>query len=595
MRAVNEFSDPGQRCMADRENHLKIDLMTEIIFNRNACHIRGLPVRLILFDQKSFFMAKQIDYDQDARKKLKTGVDRLAKAVVITLGPRGRNVVFEKMDGSPQMSCDGVTVARQIDLEDPVENLGVKMIRDAAIRIAEAAGDGTTTATLLAHRMIDAGLKRVEAGINPLEIKKGIDKAVRIVVERLKRLAIPVGTDSAKIEQVAGISAGNNAEIGKLIADAMKKAGKEGVITIEEAKGFETYVEVVEGMQFDRGYVSPYFVTDPEKMNIVYDSPYILLYDKKISGMKALLPLLDKISQANSPLLIVSEELEGEALAVLVVNKLRGVLKVVAVKAPGYGDRRKEMLEDVAVLTGGTVISEEKGLKLENAEITHLGRCNKIVITKDKTTIVGGLGDKQAIQGAIAQIRAQIKTVTSDYDKEKLQERLAKLSGGVAVVYVGASSEIELNIKKDIVDDALNATRAAMEEGIVPGGGVAYLRCMKDLEAIKDLAEDEKVGVEIVKKVLEEPLKQIVVNAGLEAADVLQRVKAGENDFGFNAKNENYENLLETGIIDPVKVSRLALEYAASVAGMFITTECVIVKKPEKKDAGILATPEEVL
>jgi len=540
-------------------------------------------------------MAKQIDYDLDARKKLKSGVDRLAKAVVITLGPRGRNVVFEKMDGSPQMSCDGVTVAKQIELEDPVEEMGVRMIRDAAVRIAEAAGDGTTTATLLAHRMIDTGLKRVEAGINPLEIKSGIDKAVKVVVEKLKKQAIPISTDSAKIEQVASISAGNNPEIGKLIADAMKKAGKEGVITIEEAKGFETYVEVVEGMQFDRGYLSPYFVTDAEKMNIVYENPYLLLYDKKISGMKEMLPLLDKISQANNPLLIIAEDVEGEALAVLVVNKLRGVLKVAAVKAPGYGDRRKEMLEDIAVLTGGTVISEEKGLKLENAEITHLGKCTKILITKDKTTIVGGLGDKKAIEGAIAQIRSQIKTVTSDYDKEKLQERLAKLTGGVAVVYVGASSEIELNVKKDIVDDALNATRAAMEEGIVPGGGVAYLRSLKDLETMKDINEDEKVGVEIVRKALEEPLKQIVMNAGLEEAEILQRVKAGENDFGFNAKTEKYEQLLETGIIDPVKVSRLALEYAASVAGMFITTECVIVKKPEKKDSTIIASPAEVM
>jgi len=540
-------------------------------------------------------MAKQIDYDLDARKKLKSGVDRLAKAVIITLGPRGRNVVFEKMDGSPQMSCDGVTVAKQIELEDPVEEMGVKMIRDAAVRIAEAAGDGTTTATLLAQRMIDTGLKRVEAGINPLEIKRGIEKAVKVVVEKLKQQAIPVSTDSAKIEQVASISAGNNPEIGKLIADAVKKAGKEGVITIEEAKGFETYVEVVEGMQFDRGYLSPYFVTDPEKMNIVYENPYILLYDKKISGMKEMLPLLDKISQANNPLLIIAEDLEGEALAVLVVNKLRGVLKVAAVKAPGYGDRRKEMLEDIAVLTNGTVVSEEKGLKLENAEITHLGKCGKILITKDKTTIVGGAGDKKAIEGAIAQIKAQIKTATSDYDKDKLKERLGKLAGGVAVVYVGASSEIELNVKKDIVDDALNATRAAMEEGIVPGGGVAYLRCLKQLETIKDINEDEKVGVEIVKKALEEPLKQIVINAGLEGAEILQRVKAGEDDFGFNAKNEKYEHLLETGIIDPVKVSRLALEYAASVAGMFITTECVIVKKPEKKEATIIASPGEVM
>lgn len=537
-------------------------------------------------------MAKLIDYDLDARKKLKAGVDKLARAVIITLGPKGRNVVFEKMDGSPQMSCDGVTVAKQIELEDPVEEMGVKMIRDAAIRIAEAAGDGTTTATLLSRIMIDAGLKKVEAGMNPMDIKKGIDKGVQLVTAKLKQMAISVSTDSTRIEQVATISAGNNHEIGKLIADAMRKAGQEGVITIEEAKGFETYVEVVEGMQFDRGYLSPYFITNPDKMNVVFEKPYILIYDKKISGMKEMLPLLDKISQTNEPLLIIAEDIEGEALAVLVVNKLRGVIKVAAVKAPGFGERRKEILEDIAVLTGGTVITEEKGLKLENAEITHLGRCDKIIITKDKTTIVAGSGDKKNIDAAIAQIKAQLKTTTSDYDKGKLQERLAKLSGGVAVVYVGASSEIELNVKKDIVDDALNATRAAMEEGIVPGGGVAYLRCLKELDKIEDSNDDEKVGKEILRRALEEPLKQILINAGLEPSEIVQKVKAGENDFGFNAKTEKFENLLETGIIDPVKVSRLALEYAASVAGMFITTECVIVKKPEKREATIIAAPE---
>jgi len=540
-------------------------------------------------------MAKLINYDLDARKKLREGVDHLAKAVIITLGPRGRNVVFEKVDGSPQMSCDGVTVAKQIELEDPVEEMGVKMLRDVAVRISEAAGDGTTTATLLARSMIDLGLKRVEAGINPMEIKKGIDKAVKAVTEKLKTQAIPVGTDSEKIEQVASISAGNNPEIGKLIAEAMKKAGKEGVITIEEAKGFETYVEVVEGMQFDRGYISPYFVTDGDKMTAVYENPYILLYDKKISGMKELLPLLDKVSQSNTPLLIISEDVEGEALAVLVVNKLRGVLKIAAVKAPGYGDRRKEMLEDIAVLTGGTVIMEEKGIKLENADIPLLGRCAKLIITKDKTTIISGAGDKEKIKVAVAQIREQLKDTKSDYDKEKLQERLAKLSGGVAVVYVGASSEIEMNVKKDIVDDALNATRAAMEEGIVPGGGVAYLRCLPDLDKLTDITDDEKVGVDIVKKALEEPLKQIVINAGLEPAEIVQKVKSGEGDFGFNAKTEQFEKLLETGIIDPVKVSRLALEYAASVSGMFITTECVIVKKPEKKEPVVIANPAEML
>ena len=540
-------------------------------------------------------MSKQIDYDLDARKKLKSGVDRLAKAVIITLGPRGRNVVFEKMDGSPQMSCDGVTVAKQIELEDPVEELGVKMVRDAAIRIAESAGDGTTTATLLAQTLIDGALKKVEAGMNPMDIKSGIDKGMQLVTAKLKMMAVPVSTDSARIEQVASISAGNNPEIGKLIAAAMRKAGKEGVITIEEAKGFETYVEVVEGMQFDRGYLSAYFITNPEKMNVVYENPYILLFDKKISGMKEMIPLLDKVSQANEPLVIIAEDVDGEALAVLVVNKLRGVIKVAAVKAPGFGDRRKEMLEDIAVLTGGTVISEEKGLKLENADISNLGRCNKVIVTKDKTTIVGGAGDKKGIEAAIAQIREQLKNTNSDYDKEKLQERLAKMAGGVAIVYIGASSEIELNIKKDIVDDALNATRAAMEEGIVPGGGVAYLRCLPELEQIQDLNDDQFVGLKILRKALEEPLKRILLNGGLEPSEIVQKVKAGENDFGFNAKTEKFEHLLETGIIDPVKVSRLALEYAASVAGMFITTECVIVKRPEKKNDTTPGTAPDML
>ncbi|THU39575.1 chaperonin GroEL [Niastella caeni] len=540
-------------------------------------------------------MAKQIEYELDARKKLKTGVDRLAKAVIITLGPRGKNVVFEKMDGTPQMSCDGVTVAKQIELEDPIENMGVKMIRDAAIRIAEAAGDGTTTATLLAQTMVEIGLKKVEAGINAMEMKKGIDKGVKAVTAKLKQMAVTVSTDSTRIEQVATISAGNDPETGKLIAEAMRKAGKEGVITIEEAKGFETYVEVVEGMQFDRGYLSPYFITNSEKMNVVFDNPYILIYDKKIAGMKEMLPLLDKITQTSEPLLIIAEEVEGEALAVLVVNKLRGILKVAAVKAPGFGDRRKEMLEDIAVLTHGTVIAEEKGLKLENAEITHLGRCDKVIVTKDKTTIVGGAGDKKNIDAAIAQIKEQLKTTTSEYDKEKLHERLAKLAGGVAIVYVGASSEIELNIKKDIVDDALNATRAAMEEGIVPGGGVAFLRCQPELDKVECTNDDERTGVEILRKALEEPLKRIIINAGGEPSEIVQKVKSGEHDFGYNAKSEKFEQLLETGIIDPVKVTRLALEFAASVAGMFITTECVIVRKPEKKETGIItANPEEM-
>ena len=533
----------------------------------------------------------KIDFEIDARKKLKSGVDKLAKAVTITLGPKGRNVVFEKLDGSPQMSCDGVTVAKQVELDDPVEEMGAKILRDAAIRISEAAGDGTTTATLLAQSLIDAGLKKVEAGMNPMDIKRGIDRATQYIIGTLKAMAIPVSNDSSRIEQVATISAGNNPEIGKLIADAMRRAGKEGVITIEEARGFETYVEVVDGMQFDRGYLSPYFITEGEKMNVVFENPYLLLYDKKVSGMKEMIPLLDKISQSNQPLLIIAEDVEGEALAVLVLNKLRGVLKVAAVKAPGFGDRRKEILEDIAVLTGGTVISEEKGLKLENTELEHLGRCGKVIVTKDKTTIVGGGGDKGKINSAILRLKEQLAVTTSNYDKDKLQERLAKLGGGVAIVYVGASSEMELNVKKDIVDDALNATRAAMEEGIVPGGGVAYIRCLEKRADVSGCTDEEKVGVELLFKVLDEPLKKILINAGLEPNDIIQKVKAGQNDFGYNAKTEKFENLLESGIIDPVKVSRLALEYASSVAGMFITTECVIVKKPEKKE-GPLASQE---
>jgi chaperonin GroEL len=528
-------------------------------------------------------MAKQIDYDIEARKKLKAGVDALANAVKMTLGPKGRNVVFEKAGGDPQVSGDGVTVAKQIELEDPIEDMGAKMIRQAAVRTAEAAGDGTTTATLLAQSLIHAGLKRVEAGINPMDLRKGVDKAVKAVVEGLQQMSIKIGHDNAKIEQVATVSANNNPEIGKLIAEAMAKAGEEGVITIEEAKGIETTVEVVEGMQFDRGYLSPYFINDTEKMEAVYENPYVLVYDKKISLMKDIVDLLDKVAQTGKPLLVVAEDVEGEALTVFVINKLRGVLKIIAVKAPGFGDRRKAMLNDIAVLTGGTVISEDKGYKLESVELDLLGTCDKIIVDKDNTTIVNGHGTKEDIQILIRQIKAEIEKTTSDYDREKLQERLAKLSGGVAVIHVGAATEVEMGEKKDRVDDALSATRAAVEEGIVPGGGVAYLRTINQLDTIKTENDDEKVGILIVKKALEEPIKQIARNGGLDETEILQRVKSGKGDFGFNAKTEQYENLLESGVIDPTKVTRLALEFAASVANMMMTTECVIVKKREKE------------
>lgn len=528
-------------------------------------------------------MAKQIEYNMEARRKLKNGVDSLARAVIVTLGPRGRSVVYEKSNGLPQVSNDGVSVARQVELEDPVENLGVKMIREAAVKTSEAAGDGTTTATLFAQVLIDAGLKRVEAGLNPVELRKGIDKAVKAVIAQLREQAIPIEKDQAKIEQVAAISANNDKSIGKLIADAVIKAGSEGVITIEEAKGMETSIEMVEGMQFDRGYLSPYFVTDTEKMEVHFENPYLLLYDQKISTMTALVPLLDKVIQTGKPILVMAEDVEGEALAVLVVNRLRGALKIAAVKAPGFGERRKEQLEDLAVLTGGVVISEEKGLKLENVDLSHLGTCEKAVVTKENTTVVHGYGDEKAIQGRIQLIKNEIKNATSDYDQEKLQQRLAKLSGGVAVVYVGAPTEVEMNEKKDKVDDALSATRAAMEEGIVPGGGVSYIRATSALDKLETDSDDERSGVEIVRKILDEPLRRIVLNAGLEEAEIMYRVKAGTGDFGFNAKSEKFENLLQTGIIDPVKVNRLALEYAASVAGMFLITECVIVEKPEKK------------
>jgi chaperonin GroEL len=529
-------------------------------------------------------MAKIINYDLEARKKLKNGVDSLAKAVIITLGPKGRNVVFEKFDGSPQMSKDGVTVAKEVELDDPIEYMGAKMLREVAVKTSEAAGDGTTTATLFAQVLIDKGLKRVEAGINPMDLKRGIDKAVKSVVADLKKQSVPVGEDLAKIKQVATISANNDAEIGQLIAEAMSKSGRDGVITIEEAKGIETNVEVVEGMQFDRGYLSPYFITNADKMEAQFENPYILIYDKKISVIKDILSLLDKVSQTGRALIVIAEDVDGESLAVMVVNKLRGALKIAAVKAPGFGDHRQLMLQDIAVLTGGTLISESKGFKLENAEVDQLGTCDKIVIDKDTTTIINGHGNKTELKQLIRQIKTQIEKTTSDYDKEKLQERLAKLSGGVVVINVGAATEVEMNEKKDRVDDALNATRAAVEEGIVPGGGVAFIRALDALGNVDVLDNDEKIGVQIVKKALDAPLRQILINAGLEEIDIIQKVREGNGDYGFNAKTEQYEQLLETGIIDPTKVSRLALEYAASIASMMLTTECVIVKKPEHED-----------
>lgn len=538
-------------------------------------------------------MGKIMDYDLEARRKLQAGVNALADAVKITLGPKGRNVVFEKMGGEPQVSGDGVTVAKQVELDDPIEDLGAKMIRQAAVRTAEAAGDGTTTATLLAQSLINAGLKRVEAGINPMDLRKGVDKAVQAIVAELRTMSVDIGHDSSKIEQVATISANNNPEVGKLIAEAMAKAGEAGVITIEEAKGIETTVEVVEGMQFDRGYLSAYFITDTEKMEAVYENPLILIHDKKISSMKDLVPLLDKVAQSGRALLVIAEDIEGEALTVFVVNKLRGVLRVVAVKAPGFGDRRKAMLQDIAVLTGGNVISEERGYRLETTELEQLGSCDKIIVDKESTTIVSGHGSKEDIQMLIRQIKAEMEKSTSDYDKEKLQERLAKLSGGVAIIKVGAASEVEMGEKKDRVDDALSATRAAVEEGIVVGGGIAYIRAMKVLDAVTPENDDEKAGIMIVRKSLEEPIKQIARNGGLDETEIFQRVKNAEGPFGFNAKSEQFEDLFEAGVIDPTKVARLALEHAASVANMLLTTECVIVNKREKeKNAMVPVIPE---
>ena len=526
-------------------------------------------------------MAKEILFNMDARDQLKKGVDELANAVKVTLGPKGRNVIIEKKFGAPQITKDGVTVAKEVELADAFANTGAQLVKSVASKTGDDAGDGTTTATVLAQSIVNVGIKNVTAGANPMDLKRGIDKAVAKVVESLREQAEEVGTDYNKIEQVASVSANNDAEIGKLIADAMRKVSKDGVITIEEAKGTDTSIGVVEGMQFDRGYLSPYFVTDTEKMECVMDNPYVLIYDKKISNLKDLLPILEPAVQTGRPLLIVAEDVDSEALTTLVVNRLRAQLKICAVKAPGFGDRRKEMLEDIAILTGGFVISEEKGVKLEQATLEMLGTCDKITVNKDNTTIVSGHGDSKQIADRVAQIKAQIITTKSDYDKEKLQERLAKLSGGVAVLYVGAASEVEMKENKDRVDDALCATRAAIEEGIVPGGGVAYIRAIDALEGMKGENADETTGIEIIKRAVEEPLRQIVANAGKEGAVVVQKVREGKGDFGYNARTDVYEPLKAAGVVDPAKVARVALENAASIAGMFLTTECVIVEKKE--------------
>ena len=527
-------------------------------------------------------MAKEIKFDIDARDSLKRGVDKLANAVRVTLGPKGRTVVIEKKFGAPQISKDGVTVAKEIELKCPFENLGAQMLKEVASKTGDSAGDGTTTATVLAQSIINVGLKNVTAGANPMDLKRGIDKGVFKVVESIANQAQTIGDDYVKIESVAKVSANNDDTIGKLIADAMQKVHKEGVITIEESKGTDTYVDVVEGMQFDRGYLSAYFITDAEKMAAELDSPFVLIHDKKISAMKDLLPILEQTAQTGRPLLIIAEDVDGEALATLVVNRLRGSLKVCAVKAPGFGDRRKEMLEDIATLTGGIVITEEKGMKLEQATLEMLGRAEKIAVDKEYTTIVNGGGKSEDIAARASQIKKLIETTTSDYDKEKLQERLAKLAGGVAVIYVGAASEVEMKEKKDRVDDALSATRAAVEEGIVPGGGVAYIRAIEALNSISGDNEDEQTGIEIIKRAIEEPLRQIVGNAGKEGAVIVQKIKEGKGDFGYNARTDEYQNLYESGVIDPAKVARIALENAASIAGMFLTTEAVVV---EEKDS----------
>jgi chaperonin GroEL len=530
-------------------------------------------------------MAKEIKFNMEARDLLKKGVDELTNAVKITLGPKGRNVIIEKKFGAPQITKDGVTVAKEIELECAYENMGAQLVREVASKTNDNAGDGTTTATVLAQSIIGVGLKNVTAGANPMDLKRGIDKAVAKVIESISEQAEAVGDSLEKIENVAKISANGDESIGKLIAEAMGKVKTEGVITVEEAKGIETYVDVVEGMQFDRGYISAYFATDTEKMEAQLENPFILIYDKKISVLKELLPILEQTVQSGRPMLIIAEDIDSEALATLVVNRLRGSLKVCAVKAPGFGDRRKAMLEDIAILTGGTVISEETGLKLEGATMEMLGTAEKVTVNKDNTTIVNGAGNKADIQGRISQIKAQIETTTSDYDKEKLQERLAKMAGGVAVLYVGAPSEVEMKEKKDRVDDALSATRAAIEEGTVPGGGVAYIRAIDKLEGLKGENEDETTGIEIVKRAIEEPLRQIAFNAGKEGAVIAQKVKEGKGDFGYNARTDVYENLCTTGVIDPAKVARVALENAASIAGMFLTTECVIAEKKEDTPA----------
>ena len=536
-------------------------------------------------------MAKEIKFNIQAREELKKGVDALADAVKVTLGPKGRNVIIEKKFGAPHITKDGVTVAREVELEDAFQNMGAQLVKEVASKTGDQAGDGTTTATVLAQSIVNVGLKNVAAGANPMDLKRGVDKAVSVVVEGIKAQSQEVDDDIEKIENVARVSANNDEEIGRLIAEAMQKVKKEGVITVEEAKGTETTVDVVEGMQFDRGYISPYFVTNSEKMECEMDSPYILLYDKKISNLKDMLPILETVAQSGRPLLIIAEDVDNEALATLVVNRLRGSLKICAVKAPGFGDRRKEMLEDIAILTGGTVISEVKGMQLSQATVNDLGTAEKVTVNKDNTIIVNGAGSKEAIANRIAQIKAQIETTTSNYDKEKLHERLAKIAGGVAVLYIGAPSEVEMKEKKDRVDDALSATRAAIAEGIVPGGGVAYIRCLPKLEELKGDNDDENTGIAIIRRAIEEPLRQIVANAGVEGAVILQKVREGSGDYGYNARTDKFENFFATGVIDPAKVTRVALENAASIAGMFLTTECVIADKKEENPVPPMGNP----